>query len=123
MDFKSKFTLEARKAEAVKIMSKHPDRIPVICEKSPQCSVQIPDIDKIKFLTPKEMVFGQFVFVVRKRIQIKPSQAIFLFINNTILPHSGDTMTNVYEKYVDSDGFLYCKYSGENTFGEQLSPA
>tara|TARA_Y100000389_G_scaffold190855_1_gene216204 strand:- start:1888 stop:2253 length:366 start_codon:yes stop_codon:yes gene_type:complete len=118
MDFKSKFTLEARKAEAVKIMGKHPDRIPVICEKSAQCSVQIPDIDKIKFLTPKDMVFGQFVYVVRKRIYIKPSQAIFLFINNTTLPHSSDTMTSVYEKYADPDGFLYCKYSGENTFGE-----
>ena len=118
MDFKTKYKIEDRKKESSKIREKHPDRIPVICEKSHKCGVQIPDIDKIKFLTPNDMVFGQFIYVVRKRIQIKPSQAIFLFINNTILPHSSDTLALLYEKHADPDGFLYCKYSGENTFGE-----
>lgn len=117
MDFKSKYTFEARKTESSKIRTKHPDRIPVICEKSAKSSTQIPDIDKIKFLIPNNMVFGQFVYVVRKRLQIQPSQAVFLFINNTTLPQPSDSLTTLYEKYRDHDGFLYCKYSGENTFG------
>jgi hypothetical protein len=37
---------DKRKAEAEKILSKYPDRIPVICEKADRS--EIPDIDKKK---------------------------------------------------------------------------
>ena len=42
--FKTEHTLEKRTAEAKRIRSKYPDRIPVICEKAK--GSDIPDIDK-----------------------------------------------------------------------------
>jgi GABA(A) receptor-associated protein len=49
-------------------------------------------------------------------MQIRPEDAIFLFIGNNI-PPSSYNIGNLYHKYKDKDGFLYMQYSKENTFG------
>ena len=114
MNFKDKYDIEVRKKESVKIMEKYPDRIPVICEKDPQSDIN--NINKIKYLVPKDLTVGQFVYVIRKRIQLSPEKAIFIFVNNTI-PPIASLMSSVYTQHKDDDGFLYITYSGENTFG------
>merc|ERR1711934_795307 len=112
--FKTEHTLEKRTAEAKRIRSKYPDRIPVICEKAK--GSDIPDIDKKKYLVPADLTVGQFVYVVRKRIKMSAEKAIFIFINN-VLPPTAALMSSIYEDQKDEDGFLYITYSGENTFG------
>lgn len=69
---------------------------------------------------PGDLTVAQFVFVVRRRIQLSPEMAIFLFVNN-VLPPSHAMMASVYDQYKDSDGFLYIVYSGENTFGSNCT--
>ena len=86
----------------------------VICEKDDRSD--IPDIDKKKYLVPKDLTVGQFVYVIRKRIKLSPEKAIFIFINN-VLPPTATLMSEVYAEKKDDDGFLYITYSGENTFG------
>ncbi|KAG1669899.1 hypothetical protein FOA52_002425 [Chlamydomonas sp. UWO 241] len=113
--FKEEHPLEKRQAEAARIKEKYPDRIPVIVERAEK-SNSIPDIDKKKYLVPADLTVGQFVYVIRKRIKLSPERAIFIFIDNK-LPPSASLMSAVYEEMKDKDGFLYIKYSGENTFG------
>ncbi|CAH0477326.1 hypothetical protein KXD40_001990 [Peronospora effusa] len=113
--FKKEHSFEKRQAEAQRIRSKYPDRIPVICEKADRSD--IPDIDKKKYLVPADLTVGQFVYVIRKRIKLSPEKAIFIFINN-VLPPTAALMSNIYEEQKDVDGFLYITYSGENTFGQ-----
>ena len=108
---------ETRKQESTRILQKHKDRIPVICERDPTTVSNIPDIDKKKYLVPKDMTIGQFIYVIRKRINLQPQQALFLFLDTHILPQSSDLLSHIYEKHVNDDGFLYMHYSGENTFG------
>jgi len=112
--FKTNNTFEKRKNEAMRIREKYPDRIPVIVEKSKNNN--IPDIDKHKFLVPSDLTMGQFIYIIRKRLNIQPEQAIFIFINNT-LPPSAEIISNIYKTSKDTDGFLYVLYSGESTFG------
>lgn len=112
--FKKEHPFEKRQAEAQRIRSKYPDRIPVICEKADRSD--IPDIDKKKYLVPSDLTVGQFVYVIRKRIKLSPEKAIFIFINN-VLPPTAALMSSIYEEQKDDDGFLYITYSGENTFG------
>eukprot|EP00501_MAST-03F_sp_TOSAG23-6_P000687 GSMAST32.ASY1.ANO1.714.1 assembled CDS len=112
--FKAEHTFDKRKAEATRIRSKYPDRIPVICEKAER--TDIPDIDKKKYLVPADLTVGQFVYVIRKRIELPPEKAIFVFIDN-VLPPTASLMSAIYEEQKDEDGFLYITYSGENTFG------
>lgn len=119
MEFKRQHTFEKRKAEADKIRSKYPDRIPVICEKNPR-SNDVPDIDKKKYLVPSDLTAGQFLYVIRKRMKLAPEKAIFIFVNNT-LPPSGDLMSQLYKNCKDEDGFLYVLYSGESTFGNSFT--
>ncbi|GAB5372490.1 hypothetical protein AAMO2058_001670200 [Amorphochlora amoebiformis] len=113
-DYKAEHKFEKRKAEADKIRSKYPDRIPVICEKAKKSDIV--DIDKKKYLVPADLTVGQFVYVIRKRIKLTPEKAIFIFVNNT-LPPTGAVMSQIYKEHKDDDGFLYVTYSGESTFG------
>ena len=40
---------------------------------------------------------------------------------NSFLGFAGAIMSAIYEEKKDEDGFLYVTYSGENTFGDQIS--
>jgi len=113
--FREENNLEQRKSEAEKIRTKYPDRIPVVVERVPNS--QIPEIDKRKFLVPNDISVAQFMWIIRKRIQLPSEKAIFLFVNKTI-PQSSSTMGQIYTSFKDEDGFLYIAYSGENTFGQ-----
>lgn len=113
-DFKLKHSFENRCKESKNIISKYPDRIPVIVEK--QKGSDVVDIDKNKFLVPCDLTVGQFGYVIRKRMKLPPEKAIFIFVNNNI-PMQSAIMSSIYDEQKDNDGFLYIKYAGENTFG------
>ncbi len=88
--------IEQRKSEAEKIRTKYPDRIPVVVERVPNS--QIPEIDKRKFLVPNDISVAQFMWIIRKRIQLPSEKAIFLFVNKTI-PQSSSTMGQIYTSF------------------------
>ena len=104
-----------RLEESKRVMAKYPDRIPVIMEKT-QTKDSIPDIDRVKFLVPNDIIVSQFTFIIRKRINVSAEKAIFVFVNNS-LPPSSALMSDIYEEHKNEDGFLYMTYGGENTFG------
>mmetsp|Transcript_59304 Transcript_59304/g.171349 ORF Transcript_59304/g.171349 Transcript_59304/m.171349 type:complete len:119 (+) Transcript_59304:76-432(+) len=110
---------EKRCAEARRILSKYPDRIPVICEKAERCD--LPDIDKKKFLVPATMLCGEFKYIVHKHLNqtspIAADQTIYLFVGTTS-PKTGGLMSEIYEQHKSDDGFLYITYSAENTLGD-----
>ena len=107
---------EERKAEAEKILSKYPDRIPCIVERAESSKNSIPLIDKKKYLVPDDLTFGQFIFTVRKRIKLNPEQAIFLYVNN-VLPPVTMTMAQIYEEHKDPSGFVMMVYAAESSYG------
>ena len=113
-EFKLKHSFENRCKESNNIVTKYPERIPVIVEK--QEASDVVDLDKNKYLVPWDLTVGQFVYVIRKRMKLPPEKAIFIFVNNQI-PMQCMRMSNIYEEEKDNDGFLYIKYAGENTFG------
>lgn len=103
-------------SEAYRMIDRYPDRLPVLVFRSDKCK-SIPDIDKHKYLVPKSITYGQFIFIIRKRLEINDKIALFTFINNKKLPPTGSIMSEIYGQYKDSDGFLRITYTGENTFG------
>lgn len=113
--FKEKYSFQKRSEESKRIKQKYPDRIPIIVEKS--YTSNITDIDKNKFLVPFDLTFGQFQYVIRKKIQLPSDKAMFMFVKN-IIPPTSSLISNIYESYADEDSFLYIIYSGENTFGK-----
>lgn len=101
--------------EVFRIRTRYPDRIPVIVAQIQNS--KLPEIDKKKYLVPMDLTLGQFTFIIRKRIQLNPEHALFIFINN-LLPPTSALMNELYEQYKSPDGFLYVKYGAENTFGK-----
>ena len=113
-EFKKKYSFEQRKAEALRIKNKYSGRIPIIVELDPKSN--LPPLDKYKYLVPNDITIGQFLYVVRKRIQLDSAHALYMFINDTLPVHSA-LVAELYHKYRDEDMFLYCFIAQESTFG------
>jgi GABA(A) receptor-associated protein len=114
--FSKKYSLYDRWTESSRIMKKYPDKIPIICECLTNVSIDCSHINQIKYLVPRDLTIGQFIYMIRKRINILREKAIFLFINGGI-PSSTRILGDLYDYYKANDGFIYIKYSYENTFG------
>lgn len=114
MDFKNKNNFTQRLDESNKIINKYPQRVPIIVEKCNQSKIN--DIDKNKYLVPKDLNMSQFIYIIRKRIKLDKSQAIFLMVDDSICP-SNKPIGVIYDEHKCDDGFLYVVYTSENTFG------
>ena len=112
--YKQKHEFFKRISDSNRIIEQHPDRVPVIVEPAENCTLGT--IDKNKYLVPRELSVGQFIYVIRKRIKISAEQSLFIFVNQTIPPTSS-CIADIYNEHKDADGFLYVTYTGENTFG------
>lgn len=110
-----KFPLKKRKLESRKIMKKYPNRISIIISK--MRGSDVPYIDKNKFIVPIDFSVSQFLYVIRKRINLHQYKGLFIYVNGSTLPNTSDLIGNIYNNYKHDDGFLYMKYCGENVFG------
>ncbi|KAG0413793.1 hypothetical protein HPB47_009052 [Ixodes persulcatus] len=86
----------------------------VIVEKAPKARIE--DLDKKKYLVPSDLTVGQFYFLIRKRIHLRPEDALFFIVNNVIPPTSA-TMGSLYQEHHEEDFFLYIAYSDEDVYG------
>ena len=100
--------------EYERLIHKYPGRIPIIITKYNDST--LPDLDKHKFIVPKNITTSQLIYILRKRIHLESTQAIFIHINN-ILPPSNTPIYELYNEYKSDNGFLYINYTNENTFG------
>lgn len=115
--FKNRYPFKQRKLDCDQILLRYPDRIPILCEKYPY-SKNAPEIDKHKYLVGYDLTLGQFMLVIRKRMNIQPEVGLYIFINGII--HSNSTLLQeLYLDFRDYDGFLYIEYDVENTFGDE----
>ena len=65
---------------------------------------------------PRHIKMSELMVIFRTIIKIDSKKAIFIFVDNYLIPMN-DLVEQVYSKYKSEDGFLYIKYSYENTFG------
>lgn len=113
--FKKKHPFDDRLSESQKVLKKYPERVPIIIEKANEKD-DIATIDKNKYLVPKDTTLHEFIIIIRKRIRLEPSKTMFVIINSHLCPGS-KTIGEIYDDDKDEDGFLYIKYTSENTFG------
>jgi hypothetical protein len=116
-------TLEERIRYSTKLAINYPDYIPVIISKGGNDKI-LQDIDKTKYLIPKNLSVGEFLCIIRKKINTDSKQAIFVFIvvkhgskSQSILVQPSQTFEQLYNQNRSDDHFLYLVYTSENTFG------
>jgi len=114
-EFQSKRTFEERVRDSSTIKEQHPDKIAVIVERS-KSERTLPILDKTKFLVPGHVTVTELIRVLRRRLQLAPGQALFLFSSRG-LPPGTQTLAELHEADRDEDGFLYMFYAAQETFG------
>lgn len=112
--FKDANTFDMRLTESSRVLERYPDRIPIICEKIQQ--IDLPDVDRHKYLAPHYLPIGEFAQVIKHRIKLRPEEALCIFINGKIMAYN-NTLGSIYANEKDADGFLYMRYGKENVFG------
>lgn len=113
LPFRRRFTFDQRRNEFERIRTHRLTRVPVIMEAN---GIDTPRVDKEKFLVPFDLTVAQLMFIVRRRMKMDSSKALFLMIND-VMPTSSSTMSTLYDQHASEDGFMYVVYTTENTFG------
>ena len=115
-EFKKNTTLDHRLNYSTKLSNKFPDCVPVIIKKNTNDKI-LQDIDKEKYLIPKNLKLHDVLLIIRRRIVLDPKQAIFIFVGSGVLVPMNQDIQTLYDQYKSDDNFLYLVYTAENTFG------
>ena len=114
LSFRDRLDLSSRLAVCEHALRKYPSHIPVIIERG---GATAPVIDKQKFLLPPDLSGAQLLYIVRRRLRLDKTHALFLLCNNRIVSPS-TTARDLYARHRDAqDGLLYVSYTTENAFG------
>ena len=118
---KNENDLAKRISESNRIISKFPDRIPVIIITTNTNIEKM--LKKNKFLVPYDLTVSYLLANIRSVIKLDPSKALFLFCDNNLLSGS-QLLHEIYKNYRDKhgagsskDNFLYISIEEETTFG------
>jgi len=114
--FKQRNSFQWRKEERKEFRHRHPNRILVIVERlSSQKS--LPLIKRNRLFIPYDLQIMRFMAMMRERLQLHPSQAIYILVNNQTLPSMSKSMAEIYKEHQDEDSFFYFTYVSEDVFG------
>jgi len=111
--FKRKYSFGKRLCDSKILITNYPNRCPVICENIFHTKTSA----KTKYLVSLDVTFGEFIYTVRKQLQLSKNTALFFFINNSIMPPLNSLFSTLYDSYKESDGFLYITFTHEDAFG------
>jgi len=112
--FRERLTLAERRAECERVRRRHPRHVAVILEPGAR---DAPPIDKQKFLVPEELTLAHLAFAARRRLELRPEQALFLHAEGGALLDAAAPVRALRERRTAEDGFVYVTYSLENAFG------
>jgi len=111
--------------EARRMKARYPDRVPVLCERGAGARSDLPEIERKKFAVPDGMLFGEFKYIVHKQVTqaaghagLAVDETIYLFVGESgVQPKTSATMAELYKLHGAENGFLYIRYTAENTLG------
>jgi len=109
-----KYSFDERLVYSQRLNKRYPDYVPVIIKKSVNDKTLTESYHK--YLMPKKTKFSELIFIIRKKLDLKSKEAIFIFAKDTLIPMN-NTVGEVYNFYKSDDNFLYIIYRTENTFG------
>jgi len=116
--YEDEVSYEKRIQDVKKVVTKYPNRIPIVCEWLPRTKSSFPPLEKKKFLVPQNMNVGQFRAVIFNALTLKnESTALYFTCKDNTTPISTILMRDLYEKKKSEDGFLYLHFSEESVFG------
>jgi hypothetical protein len=116
-NFKSFLSESNNQKKLEHLWCKYSDRIPCFIERSPNANILTPYSEPIKMLPAKDMQISSLFRIIRKKINLRPYEGIYLFINNSIIPSNTQTVEQLFNLHGHGHRVLYITYSVESTFG------
>jgi GABA(A) receptor-associated protein len=92
------------------LREKYPNHLPVIV------LTDILKIEKKKYLVSKQSTLGNFMYLLKSKININKNEGM-IFIIEKKMPVLSDTIEEIYKLNSCSDEYLYITVLIENTFG------
>tara|TARA_Y100001970_G_scaffold266543_1_gene355372 strand:+ start:157 stop:486 length:330 start_codon:yes stop_codon:yes gene_type:complete len=97
------------------ILKKHPNKVPLVIHH---------DKNKkklYKFIIPSDSSITDLLYIVRKRVNLDPEQAIYIYVNTpdgkSDLLSANLLLSNIYDENKLDNGLLHLIYAEENVFG------
>ena len=113
--FKLENSLDERIRLVKELKKKYIEKIPIICEKGPNCKLE--GEMKSHYMLPKDLYFNEFIYIIRQKLKLDSSVAIFLIVDDKYSIMGNDSISTIYEKYKEKDGILYIHYSDQEVYG------
>lgn len=92
-----------------------PTKVPIIVEKDFSAS-KSGKVHRYQFFVPRDLKVSDLIINIKKQDELKPTEALFLFVGNTI-PLMSMTIGEFDRYFCCDDGFVYVTYTQESTFG------
>ena len=106
---KARYTFEERSNDAHYVYFTL-NKIPVVLEKDETSN--LPEIDISNYMLPSSITISEFMVYLRKKSFKLGSEGMYLFMSNSnYVPSLDEKLFDLYDKFKDNDGFLYCKYT------------
>ena len=94
-----------------KLRAAHPDKVPVIVKNNKTK-------ETMKFLVQQDISLSQFLFILRKKIELSQEEGLYIYVNDHALIDMLFPMREIYDLHKnEKDGLLYLTMAGENVFG------
>jgi len=97
------------------ILKKYPNKVPLVIHHNKNKK-------KLhKFIIPSDSSIMDLLYIIRKRVNLEPEQAIYIYVNTPTgksnLLSSNLILSSIYKENKLDNGLLYFIYAEENLFG------
>ncbi|XP_028169586.1 microtubule-associated proteins 1A/1B light chain 3B-like isoform X2 [Ostrinia furnacalis] len=98
------------------IRHRFPNKVPLYVKRYVR-EREVPTLEKTKFLVPQELTMSQFLYIIRTKMKLRDTQALYLLVNDKVLVSHSMTMAQAYEEFRGADGYLHITYAAQQVFG------
>lgn len=103
-----------REVEAIR--HRFPNKVPLYVTRYVR-DREVPVLGRTKFLVPQELTMSQFLYIIRTKMKLRDSQALYLLVNDKVLASHSMTMAQAYQQFRSHDGYLHITYAAQQVFG------
>ncbi|XP_060806044.1 uncharacterized protein LOC106131528 [Amyelois transitella] len=114
--FGYKDDMEESENEAEAIRHRFPNKVPLYVQRFVR-EREVPALNRKKYLVPQELTMSQFLFIIRTKMKLRDTQALYLIVNDSVLASHSMTMEQAYQQFRSEDGYLHITYAAQQVFG------